>query len=106
MFRIGQEVVCIETVITSDGEVGCKKGKTYIIKGISNYCKCGECLDVGILDYADYTDKIIVCDNCETELPDDGIWWFFSKRFVPVNYEKAKKVEFKKIVEEIPIFSN
>ena len=103
-FSIGQEVICIKTHSQSHIN-GVVKGNTYVVTGVyTSKCKCKKQeITLGILKNYHSNE----CPYCKEVYPYIGLeWLFYTHIFIPVDYTKAKRVEFSKIVEEIPIYTN
>ncbi|MEO5570753.1 MAG: hypothetical protein ABIT08_04350 [Bacteroidia bacterium] len=92
MFHIGQEVVCVKGHITPDKKTSLLVNKICVIQGI-NGCRCNTLLNVG-LTISNYTR----CYKCNYDLPNDGIWWLYADRFVPL--DEIGKEEISELIKE------
>lgn len=97
MYKVGQEVVCIEGAVSKEGK-RLIKGRTYIIQD-TRVCACGGLnLDVGI--------QIVgtICKRCNFDLG-INIWWLRSSRFAPLKeiMEKADNLVKELLQETLPL---
>lgn len=95
-FKVGMKVIAIED------HNGFRKGSIFIIKNISK-CSCGiEILDIGVL----LNDSNLICCYCHSNItPDDGVWWFYSRRFAPLE-DSFSPVTYKEIAKEVVFGAN
>lgn len=98
LFYIGQKVVCVET--NSTGFL--KVGATYIITAIKEDCSCGISYGVNNLKplggYGAGTK--IRCSKCDNIVVSDGIQYFLSSRFAPIQEANLPLMTFSQIKEK------
>lgn len=100
MYNVGQKVVCISGLRSIDGTVELKEGQIYTIFDF-NKCKCKTLIDVGLR-----TQTPTTCYDCNTNVSNNGLWWFDLKRFAPLEEYENHKEEVKQLFKELDLQVN
>lgn len=98
-FEIGQRILCVET--HNNGYV--REGKIYVVNDIKQFsCGCWM-VDVG---QNSKIGNLTMCRHHGAIHENNGIAWCGCFRFVPLESNEMKRVEFTKIIEDIPVSVN
>lgn len=102
-FYIGQK---IEAIINhTDGDF--KKGDRFIVKSLVKKPCCGRwTVDVGTpYDYINYS-GYNCCGDCGGRYLAECNFYYHPKLFRPVQEQKFPLIEYKKVLEEVPVGAN
>jgi hypothetical protein len=106
MFEVGKKVVCIKRFYDPFGTCTMEVGQEFILQGIKKApCGCHDVdLDVGIRIPKNWA---LYCELCSRSYPDsvDGILWFASKYFAPMDNE-ISDISLDELLEEIGVLEH
>ena len=95
MFHKGQKVVCIRGKFEY-GQLVLVENHTYTVRNIS-CCKCSDLVDVGLRTPS------VKCFKCNTVIANDGTWWFYASRFVPLDEWRDFNASLQQLKEDMQV---